>query len=395
MLVCYSCGLTMAQDYLTGKIITPQSAEHQIYYDRTEYMVGNAIYQTVYKVLDLNKTRIYTVTILHDQLKGALYVSTREIDAPYASFAVKYDKHASGLIFSSKGNCDTVYKVTDSYEYLISFADTDRDYAVLHRLKVGAGTYLQLDPISKAALKRHCTLVKSLGIVQANRPAEPQKDPLLVRISALRDSLYTKSAFYYGAIAELRSGMEADVKLCFHENKIYDNDDKYAGEKKRGKPDGKGLQLINGNIYDGVFNKGNFVSGKVVLRHVDSEYYGQFDNTVMNGAGWLKYKTGDFSLGVFAAGKLETGISLSHASNGDVFYGSYQNGQRTGYAEMRNRQGNCYYGEFQQGRLIRGFAKEVDQFGYSTFSRIENGVKKTIDPKEAGDFFDSNLTAKK
>ena len=64
-------------------------------------------------------------------------------------------------------------------------------------------------------------------------------------------------------------------------------------------------------------------------------------------------------------------------------------------AELRNPQGNCYYGEFQEDRLITGYAKEVDQFGYATYSRIEKGAKRSIEPQEAGEFFNANLYAKR
>ncbi|HWB64319.1 MAG TPA: hypothetical protein VG603_12465, partial [Chitinophagales bacterium] len=104
---------------------------------------------------------------------------------------------------------------------------------------------------------------------------------------------------------------------------------------------------------------------------------------------------GSYLLGVFRDGSLLTGISMWKDNNGEVFFGAYVDGQRTGYGELRSSNGNCYYGEFKNGRLIRGFAKEIDQFGYATYARIESGVKKLVEPAQVASFFTGPVFAKK
>ena len=48
--------LTYAQDYLTGKMIMRDTAEKKIYYDRTQLAISSAVFQSVYKVMDDQKS---------------------------------------------------------------------------------------------------------------------------------------------------------------------------------------------------------------------------------------------------------------------------------------------------------------------------------------------------
>jgi hypothetical protein len=150
--------------------------------------------------------------------------------------------------------------------------------------------------------------------------------------------------------------------------------------------------ISGGNIYDGNFAKGLFVSGKCVIKTKAGVYYGQCFKDSMNGNGWLKYNNGSFLLGNFKAGKLISGISLAK-DNGEVFFGTLINNQRTGYGELRNSRGDSYYGEFLNGRLIKGYCKEVDQFGYATYARVDKGKKETVSAQLAQAFFDAKNAA--
>jgi hypothetical protein len=125
----------------------------------------------------------------------------------------------------------------------------------------------------------------------------------------------------------------------------------------------------------------------VIVKSDAGEYCGSFLNDTMDGTGFMKFNDGSTLLGVFRKGILFEGVCLSKDKNGEVFFGSFKNNQRTGYGELRNSRGDMFFGEFLNGRLVKGYAKEVDQFGYSSYSRIDKGAKTSIDPQTAGDFF--------
>ncbi len=362
-----------------------------------QFAMGISVYQTVYKVMDFDKMPFCTISLTHDGFKGIVYMTYKENSNLPQGKTIAYDKKSSGLIFSDCGATDTIFSTPENYEYLFSFTDVDRDYPVLHKLEIEGCRQIQLDPLTKLRLKKNTEIIRALASV-AQQPlsvAPVQRDLFLVHLLEMRDSLYARSAAYYEDITELRGKIGEDLQHYFDENKVADGESRYAGEMKNGKPQGHGMQIEDGSIYDGVFDKGMLQEGTAALRMNSAEYYGEYSAGEKNGLGWLKYKNGNFCLGIFAAGNLSSGIALVKETNGEVYFGNYKNNQKSGYGELRNPQGNCYYGDFQDGRLITGFAKEVDQFGYATYSRIEKGVKKSIDPQEAGEFFEAVLYAKK
>ena len=106
----------------------------------------------------------------------------------------------------------------------------------------------------------------------------------------------------------------------------------------------------------------------------------------------MKYKNGSYLLGTFANNELSNGIALQKSITGETYFGGY-NGKRTGYGELQNNTGGKYAGEFANDRLIKGYAKEVDQFGYYTYSLIERGIKTTIDSKTVEAFFGLTLSS--
>jgi hypothetical protein len=185
----------------------------------------------------------------------------------------------------------------------------------------------------------------------------------------------------------MKASVESDFAMYMKESRVYNETDRYGGQERNGHADGKGVMVVEGNIYDGTFAAGKFISGESVLKTKGSVYYGESTNDTMNGMGWLKNSNGSFLLGQFKDGKLVEGISLSKDNN-EVFFGNFKNNHRTGYGELRNSRGDSFYGEFLNGRLVKGYSKEVDQFGYSTYSRIQKGTKASVPAQLAEIFFD-------
>jgi len=412
-----------AQDYLTGKLIDNQGQTREINYDRTENAIGINVFQSYYKVLSKKGNILYNITITHDQLRSMIMVAVKTEGSDVKGAVIEYDENECGLIFSDISNVDTVFNLSSPYKYLLSFTDVNRDYPVLHKIQTGTGVQIVLDPLSKFCLRKHNEIVKShrvtAYIAQKKQKMEEESsdndgnqykgelwgdkngssgkkgNSFTAQLLKLRDSLYIKNNLYNQSITALRAGIDKDVKTLLKQSHLRDDEKKYAGEKRRGKPEGKGLQVDNGNVYDGKFESGVFVSGTTIIKEDSSEYCGQFSNDFENGTGVLRYKNGGYLLGKFKNGRLNDGIILAKDKGGEVFFGNYLYNQRTGYGELRGTQGNCYYGEFRNGRLVKGYSKEVDQFGYSTYSKIDNGIKKAIEPQLAESFFAEVLSFKK
>lgn len=394
ILVAVSGGSLHAQDYLTGKLVDPKFGPRDILYDRTQYAIGISIYQTVYKVMNTAQTPIYDITLTHDAEKNILYVALKKEGGESKGFTVRYDPDSSGLIFSNLNTADTAFATVAKYEYIVSFAETNRDYPILHKITAEEGKQLQLDPLSKLCLKRNAEVVRRMMKTNPVKPAPP-RDNFAEQMARKKDSLNMLNSYYYSEIGQIRAKIEADEKKYFNENKIQYNEHGYRGEKRKGDPEGQGILVEDGNVRDGLFVRGGFSSGDADLKGTDGEYLGQFSRWTQNGVGWKKYPNGNFQLGIFQNGIFTNGVVLMKTDKGEIYFGVYRNCQRTGYGELRNSQGNCYYGEFLDGRLVMGYAREVDQFGYATYSRIEKGLKKTVDPQEAAAFFGTNLVVKK
>ena len=84
----------------------------------------------------------------------------------------------------------------------------------------------------------------------------------------------------------------------------YDNDDKYVGELKKEKFNGKGIRYYsNGNIYEGDF-KNDLREGKGIYYFKSGERYeGEFKNGNFDGKGVFYHNNGEISIGSYKAGK--------------------------------------------------------------------------------------------
>ncbi len=376
--------VTQAQDYLSGKLIDKQTGTKEILYDRTQNDISTNTFQTIYKVIDLNKKMLYTVTLTHNRTKALLLISIKPQGGEPIGSSVSYDKTQCGLIFSDASGMDTAFNITSGYTHLFSFTDTMRTYPVLHKLKTYDKKDLVLDPLTKIRIRKHNETIKNIVLPQT---------AFNQQLFKLRDSLYARHYRLNENVSRIRKQIEADVNELMHDKKVERDVKRYEGEKRFGNPHGKGLLVLNGNIFDGNFLEGKFVTGVALLKTDSNEYCGEYTGSVKNGTGWLKFNGDSYIVGVFTANKLSTGITLLK-NNGDIYFGGY-NGKRNGYGELQNSNGGKYAGEFFDDRLIRGYAKEVDPFGYYTYSRIEKGIKTPVDAKTAEEFFGLTLSAGK
>lgn len=423
-----------AQDFLTGKLTEAGGTPQEVLYDRTQMAINANVFKSVYKVMDKSKNVLYTISLTEDQTKSAFVIYIRPENGASKIMTVEYDAAKSGLIFSDLGNQDTAYNTSKSYAYLISFSDATRDYPILHKIKTDDSKEIELDPLSKLRLRKHVELIRNGGVpvVKTTAPSsngsaetattktkeqapaaknnsttnskdkdnditkvaeqrrnieQMVKDEFSLQLLRLRDSLYTRSYSLTRTVTKNMKALQTDSAVYFKSKKPTTETRRYKGKKKNGKYDGKGILAVYNNVYQGTFAKGNFSSGKVAIRADVYEYYGDYAKDTFNGLGWLKYKDGSFYLGIFRSGNLYSGVLSTNEPNGDIYFGLMKDGQRTGYGELHDPKGHVYYGEFLNARLIKGFAKEVDRFGYSTYSKIEKGSKKSIEPEIGEDFF--------
>jgi len=409
--------MLFAQDYFAGKLTDEKSNASTIYYDRTQLIVSSTVHQTQYKIVDADKKNLYTIFITNDQLKSTITISASVEGSDTKGTTINYDNLKCGLILSDAGNIDTVFPASRAYLYLLSFTDTSRDYPVIHKFRTSDQKEIELDPLTKLRIKKHNELVRKFHLpIQISSPPKDERviqpkatdnlakveqitkesslsysllnDTFNAQLFVLRDSLYSKNSQFIESVTKMRNEIEYDLAMYMKDAHVYTDEARYGGEERNGMPQGKGVLVSDGNIYDGSFAGGIFTSGRSVIKTKTSVYYGECFKDSLNGRGWLKYANGSFLLGEFKNGKLRSGISLSK-ENGEVFFGSFDNNQRTGYGELRNNRGDSFYGEFLNGRLVKGYSKEVDQFGYSTYSRIENGRKATVAVQLAEAFFDT------
>ncbi len=393
-----------AQEYLSGKMIRADRQEEPIFYDRTQINISAYVFQSVYKVLDKSKTPIYTITLTHDQLKSMLYVALKSEGAGAKGFTVGYDKETSGLLFSDRGNTDSVYSLTDPCHYLISFTDISRDFPVLHKIRTDKAIDLLLDPLSRIRLKMHREIINKISPSEKeNAVPDPSyqtfyhlstPDPMSERLYEDRAELQKLKDDYVDSISALREAMQKQIEARFKTNRFTSDEKKYAGDLKRGVPQGKGLLIEKGNIYNGDFKKGEFEKGFASIKNEVYEYLGEYANGKFEGLGWLKYSNGSYLIGQFRNSDVISGISLSKDETGKIFFGRFTNNQRTGYGELRNVNGNLYYGKFENGKLVKGYSKEIDPFGYATYSIVENGEKSQANLQLAEAFFNTILYAK-
>lgn len=392
-----------AEEYFTGKLIAPDKSEKDVLYDRTQLSISGGIFQSVYKVLSSEKKLLYTVTITHDRQKSVMFFGLKTEGAGVKGFTVKYDPDSSGIIYNDVSNTDTSFEAKKVYRYLVSFTDANRDFPVLHRITADEGNLLVLDPVSRIRVKMHKELLYKLAIAPTPSPLSGNfssdfqfnsKDVLSRELFNARLELLKLSNTYTEHVSEIRNSIQKEIKERFKDNRVFADERKYSGDLRKGLPEGNGLLIEKGNIYQGIFKSGQLDKGNAAIKTNMFEYIGKYSGNSYNGIGWLKYANGSYLLGDFTNAVLSSGILLSKDKEDEIYYGSYKNNQRSGYGELRSSSGDFYFGEFLNGKLVKGYTKEVDQFGYATYSRIEKGTKTNADQQTAEEFFNAVLHVK-
>ena len=147
--------------------------------------------------------------------------------------------------------------------------------------------------------------------------------------------------------------------------------DKYEGEMKNNKPNGKGIYYsITGEIKEGEFmdgklngqgkmtlSNGFFIQGNFVNDELDGygmtlnmttgeKYEGEFKNGIRQGKGKLIMSNEDRFEGNFVNGKLE-GQGKFIKKNGEIFEGHFINGIPNGEGYKKYEDGTEYKGQFK------------------------------------------------
>lgn len=396
-LLFFTTVVSHAEEYLTGKLILSDKSEKDVLYDRTQFSISGNVFQSVYKVFNTEKKLLYTVTVTHDKTKEVMFFGLKTEGGGVKGFTVRYSSDSSGLIYSDISNTDTLFDSKLPYSYLISFTNAERDYPVLHRIKTDEGNTLTLDAISRIRLKLHKEQLHNVGI----RPTLVKQDWTFQSKDALGNELYKARLELFKLntelaqlISEIRNNIQVEIKKRFTDNRVFADERRYSGDMRKGQSQGNGLLVEKGNVYQGTFNNGQLTKGNAAIKTNVFEYVGQYSEDGYNGVGWLKYANGSYFLGTFSNSVFTTGVNLSKDVDGEIYYGSCKGNQRTGYGELRSNNGDFYFGEFLNGKLVRGYTKEVDQFGYATYSKVENGTKKSADQQVAEEFFNAVLLVK-
>ena len=142
-----------------------------------------------------------------------------------------------------------------------------------------------------------------------------------------------------------------DFKKIKNENTekiiLLDNVNKYEGDYKNNKMEGKGiLYYNNGNRYEGDFKIG-LQEGKGILYYIDGDKYeGDFKNGKMEGKGNFYYKNGNRYEGDYKNDMME-GKGNFYSNNGDRYEGDFKNNKKEGKGNLYYINGNRYEGDFK------------------------------------------------
>lgn len=397
--------ISYSQEYLKGKLLNG-TQQLTIQYDRTQFAISSGVYQAVYKVFGADKRMLYSITATHDRQKQYFFIAAKPVGQSPISYALKYEREKSALVFCDVNNLDTVFS-SSGYKYLFSFTDTLYDFPVLHQLNVGGNTLLLLDPLTKLRLKKHSDIVKQLWkkypyLTRQKIRAIPilaaDDDDYSMRafLTRQRNAMYKTHVAYADSIKQLRASLEQKALTVFKKQRLDDiGTNKYSGEKKGGKADGKGVLVDDKGIYAGTFTKGDFSCGSVIENTDSGAYCGSMCNRHYEGAGMASLSGGRYRLGRFIGGILVNGVALLKDSETETYFGVIINDKRSGYGELQQKNGSLYCGIFNDGILQKGYAKEVDPFGNALYFIFEDGEKVQVDESEVERFFSFYVAGKK
>jgi hypothetical protein len=398
--------LSSAQDYLDGKVRDAIGVEQNVFYDRTQYAITNTVYQTIYKVVDKNKSLLYTVTLTHDQSKSSLTIATKVSGADARGEVVRYSKNESGLIYTNTGNTDTAFRLPGACTYVFSFADVSRDYPILHILRAQDGKQLQLDPLSKLRIRKHNELVQAL-FPQVTQLPKPKQDAPAKNIQHKEDINVPQKP----ALADVKQPEipAIGVKQNNTSNRVNDlqkQEVNKMAEMQRindsiVKADDAAVQghLKNVNSFneymvhmrDSLYKKNTFYNDYIafIRSRVDrdmesafkdvriykdeSRYEGEKKAGKPHGDGLLVDRgsiyDGQFENGVFLKGK-----AIVRDETGE-YNGEFSNNQFNGTGWLKYKGGSYLLGAFKNGSLVDGVCLCKDKGGEIFFGRYKNNER--------------------
>ena len=152
--------------------------------------------------------------------------------------------------------------------------------------------------------------------------------------------------------------------------------EQYHGEVQGGKKDGQGYCVYkNGDRYEGNWkNDKKEGKGTYYFTQKGDIYKGYFLNDYPNGKGIYYYKNGDRYEGMFKDGKKDGECIFTYA-NGGRYKGSFKNDEKDGKGEYKNQNGQIRYEIWEKGKL-----KKIDEIEINENDSIslqsENAKKK-------------------
>jgi len=152
-----------------------------------------------------------------------------------------------------------------------------------------------------------------------------------------------------------------------------DHGEKYTGNFKEGKFQGNGnLYKKNGDIYDGYFEQGFLIKGKINFNNGDL-FEGKLVNGLMEGKGIYTYKNGNFFKGKFDKGKKKFGELIFNDGN-SKYEGYFENdkfngeGILTNNIKEKNEKKDEEKGVFKDGILV----EKLDKVQFEKENIFEN-----------------------
>ena len=153
---------------------------------------------------------------------------------------------------------------------------------------------------------------------------------------------------------------------------IWDDGTRYEGNWVNNDWNGKGkIQYSNGTIYDGEWNNGEKTYGTEYYKSGD-KYIGHFYNGDFNGEGTYYYSGGDKYVGKWEDGK-ENGEGTYYFSGGDKYVGEWKDGKKNG-------RGTLYFSKGKStGTWVNGVEHgsfRIDGHDHWWIGEYVNGEKK-------------------
>jgi hypothetical protein len=146
------------------------------------------------------------------------------------------------------------------------------------------------------------------------------------------------------------------------------NDDKYEGEIKNGKPHGKGiLKKSNGDMYTGEFRDGYFHGQGTLTFLSGTVYLGEFKHDEWDGYGIYNKVDGTKYCGEWKKGYMH-GYGIYSVINGFKHTGEWKEDEQDGYGITNFSNGDKYIGEWRNGK----------QNGNGTYFYKDGTINKSI-----------------